>query len=111
MKTDMTYIEIDAVKNNINDFIKKLHVAAEDENDELTRSDESFFASIAKYIVFCKILEQSSFLKYASQFLENIISDSYYLILSLIRKEKRYVYVNERSIIENNIRIIMTGVL
>ncbi len=106
MKTDMTYIEIDAVKNNINDFIKKLHVAAEDENDELTRSDESFFTSIAKYIVFCKILEQSSFLKYASQFLENIISDSYYLILSLIRKEKRYVYVNERSIIENNIRMI-----
>lgn len=46
MKTDMTYIEIDAVKNNINDFIKKLHVAAEDENDELTRSDESFFTSI-----------------------------------------------------------------
>lgn len=102
----MTYNEIDLVKNNINDFLGKLHILAEAENDKLTRADESFFTSMAKYIIFCKYLEQSSFMKDAVRFLENVISDSYYLILSLIKKEKRYMYVNERSIIENNIRII-----
>mgnify|MGYP001114728918 CR=1 FL=1 len=106
MKTDMTYVEIDIVKNNINEFLKSLNVLAEKENCQLTRADESFFASVAKYIIFCKFLAQSSFLEDTSKFLENIISDSYYLILSLIKKEKRYMYVNERSIIENNIRMI-----
>lgn len=54
MKTDMTYVEIDIVKNNINEFLKSLNVLAEKENCQLTRADESFFASVAKYIIFCK---------------------------------------------------------
>ena len=106
MTTDMTYMEIDMVKNNINTFLEKLHTLTEKENDKLTRADESFFSSMAKYIIFCKFIEQSAFMKHNTQFLENVISDSYYLILSVIKKEKRYMYVNERSIIENNIRMI-----
>nr|DAD86129.1 MAG TPA: hypothetical protein [Siphoviridae sp. ctGyV19] len=106
MINDMTYIEIDILKNNIKEFIVKLGDVAEKENYRLTRADESFYSSIAKYIVFCKYLVQSSFLGDKYQFLDNIISDSYYLILSLIKKEKRYMYVNERSIIENNVRMI-----
>lgn len=106
MKTDMTYIEVDIVKENIKDFVKKLRDVSEIEGFKITQADEGFFAGIAKYIVFCKFLEQSSFLGEMTQFIDNIISDAYYLILSLLKTEKRYMYVNERSIIENNVRMI-----
>ncbi len=36
-----------------------------------------------------------------------MISDLYYFILSIIKREMRYMYVNERSIIENYMRAIM----
>lgn len=106
MKTDMTLIEIDMVKKNIQEFINRLCTLAEKESGKLTESDISFFVRIAKYIVFCKFLQKSLHFGNMTQFLDNIISDSYYLIISFIKKEKRYVFVNERSIIEHNIRMI-----
>lgn len=106
MKNDMTLIEIDMIKKNIKEFIEKLCVLAKDANGKLEESDKAFFTRIAKYIVFCKFLEKSLHFGNMTQFLDNIISDSYYLIISFIKKEKRYVFVNERSIIEHNIRMI-----
>lgn len=40
-------------------------------------------------------------------FYKVLISDLYYFILSIIKREMRYMYVNERSIIENYMRAIM----
>lgn len=106
MKTDMTFNEIDMVKKNIEEFVEKLCALAEKEGEKLSEGDICFFAKIAKYIVFCKFLQKSLHFGDMTQFLDNIISDSYYLIISFIKKEKRYVFVNERSIIEHNIRMI-----
>ncbi|MDD3186823.1 MAG: hypothetical protein PHT76_16205 [Anaerostipes sp.] len=105
MKKDITYREIECIRENIDDFINNLYKNFQSEID-ITKADESFYRRIAKYIIFCKMLKSSFDFKEIHIFLDNVISDSYYMILSIIKREKRYMYVNLRSIIENNIRMI-----
>ena len=104
MKEDMTYNEIDMVKANINLFVKTLLNFAERQNVSLSQSDINFFVVISKHIIFYKYMYQNNEI---GRFYKVLVSDCYYLIISVIRKEHRYMYVNERSIIENYLRLII----
>lgn len=66
--------------------------------------DNDFFCFLSKHIIFFKYLYNNNNDNY---FYKVIISDLYYLILSIIENNERYLYLNERSIIENYTRAIM----
>ena len=102
MKQEMTYSELDEIKNNIKDFIFEIENVSKKYNFDFKESDRSFFSFIAKHIIFMKYLHNKKDIYY-----NVLISDFYYLILSIIRSEIRYMYVNERSIIENYMRLVM----
>jgi len=104
MIDDMTTQEINKIKININDFILEIKKESQIINFDFCQSDRDFFSFIAKHIVYFKYLYMGGKYKY---FFEVLISDLYYLILSIIKNEKRYMYLNERSIIENYMRVIM----
>lgn len=104
MIIDMTYLEIKEIKSNIERFLDKIQKIAQIQQFEYARKDNDFFSFIAKHIIFFKYLYRGSQDTY---FYKVLISDLYYLILSVIKSEMRYMYVNERSIIENYMRAIM----
>src|SRR5699024_214265 len=59
---------------------------------------------ISKQIIFLKyMLSQKRY----NHVIKVLISDYYYLLLAIINKEERYVYLNERSIIEGYLRMIV----
>lgn len=104
---DFVLEETQLTKKNIKAFLQKLDALSREYNSAMTESDKNFFIRISKYIIYCKrlyiLFPDNDIRKY----LKNIISDAYYLILALIKREKRYIYVNERSLIENNIRMLI----
>ena len=104
MTMDMTYIEIKEIKSNIKQFLDEIQKFAEIKQFEVVQKDRDFFSFIAKHIVFFKYLYKGAQNTY---YYKVLISDLYYLILSIIEREMRYMYVNERSIIENYMRAIM----
>lgn len=104
MKMDMTYREIEGIKLNIKQFLDEIQKIAKLYQFEYSQQDRDFYSFIAKHIIFFKYLHQG---EKKSYFYKVLISDLYYLILSIIKHEKRYMYVNERSIIENYMRAIM----
>lgn len=108
MKKDLTYIIIDCEKTNIAEFIENLKTISRKKGMVLSQADCSFFALIAKHIIFYKYFYYSSLTEIEKGYIKTIISDLYYLVLSIMDKEKRYIYVNVRSIIENNIRLVTT---
>lgn len=101
MSKDMTYLEIESVKSSIDEFIKKISELAKSEDYNLEQNDKNFFVFISKHIIFFKYLYFGMNELY---FLKVIISDLYYYILSIVKRETRYMYLNERSIIENYTR-------
>lgn len=101
MNKDITYSEIESVKSSINEFIKKISEIAESEDYKLDQNDKEFFIFISKHIIFFKYLY---FGMNEIYFFKVIISDLYYYILSIVKRETRYMYLNERSIIENYTR-------
>lgn len=105
MKEDMTYNEIDLVKSNISLFTEFLKKFAESEGRILIQADIDFFSLLSKHIIFYKYMYIDDCP--LGHFYKVLISDCYYLILSIIRNEMRYIYVNERSIIENYARLII----
>lgn len=106
---DMTYQKIKEAKNSIEEFVCKIKSISIENNFDFTQYDRDFFSFISKHIIFFKCLFiWNGTNKY---FYKVLISDFYYFILSIIKTEKRYVYVNERSIIENYMRIIMKNSL
>lgn len=98
---DMTYSEIEYVKSNINNFVEMIAQISKAEDFEFKQCDKEFFVFIAKHIVFLKYLYNGMGRLY---FFKVIISDLYYYVLSIIKGEIRYMYLNERSIIENYTR-------
>ena len=104
MTMDMTYLEIKEIKSNIKQFLDEIQKFAEIKQFEVVQKDRDFFSFIAKHIVFFKYLYKGARNTY---YYKVLISDLYYLILSIIEREMRYMYVNERSIIENYMRAIM----
>lgn len=109
MKSDMTYVLVDYEKANVHNFLCRIDEYSKKENIILEDSDKNFFAMIAKHIIFLKYFVLSFEKRSKEKYVNIIISDLYFLVISLIKMEERYVYVNCRSIIENSIRMF-TGV-
>lgn len=105
MKSDMTYNLIDCEKLNLSNFVNKLNELSQRENIEFEESDKSFFSMIAKQIIFLKYFVLSLEKGVEIKYIKTIISDLYFLVMSIIKREQRYIYVNLRSIIENSIRM------
>lgn len=93
-----------SLKEIIKQFLDEIQRIAQNQQFEYTQKDHDFFSFIAKHIIFFKYLYKGAQGVY---FYKVLISDLYYLILSIIKCEMRYMYVNERSIIENYMRAIM----
>lgn len=105
MNLDITYSEIDRTKFNIELFINKLDdISLSIGNGNLSQQEKEFFIFISKHIIFFKYLYQGMGEVY---FFKVIISDLYYYILSILKNETRYIYLNQRSIIENYTRSIV----
>ena len=104
MYKDMTFQKINTIKSNIKEFSEELQREAFLKGFDFTENDKNFFSFIGKHIVFFKYLYCDN---RNMHFCRVLISDFYYFILSIINSEMRYMYVNERSIIENCLRMIM----
>lgn len=104
MIEDTIRAEISYLKSEVESLVEILKDIANEKNRVITNIDENFFAYIAKHIIFFKNLYLYSEKRYQYKVM---ISDLYFYMLSLVTNEVRYVYVNERSIIENYTRILM----
>lgn len=104
MSSDMTYSELKLIKSDINLFINRLSKISNEYNHYLTQSEKDFYIYISKHIIFFKHLYKGEENMY---FFKVIISDMYYYILSILKNETRYIYLNERSIIENYTRAVV----
>lgn len=104
MIDDMTYLKLKSTKENINMFISKLNEISLSLDHELNQEEKNFFTFISKHIIFFKYLYIGMGNMY---FFKAIISDMYYYILSVLKNEVRYMYLNERSIIENYTRAVV----
>lgn len=100
----MTYQEISNIKININEFLVEVQKISRQFGFKYLQFDNDFFSFIAKHVIFFKYLYVGQKNGY---FYKVLISDLYYLVLSILKNERRYMYVNERSIIENYMRVIM----
>lgn len=104
MSNDITFSELLLVKSSIKEFNNKLEEIAETLGHTLTQDERNFYVFISKHIILFKYLYNGMNDQY---FFKVMISDLYYFILSLLKGEARYVYLNERSIIENYTRAIV----
>lgn len=103
VKDDITYNEVDARKIEIEKFIEYIK-GMDFKHFSIEKYDEVFFIYISKHIMFFKYM---SFGTFNERYYKVLISDCYYFILAILKVEKRYMYLNERSIIENYIRLIV----
>ncbi|MFB8676932.1 hypothetical protein [Enterococcus gallinarum] len=107
MIIDLTYNEIKRVKNDLREFDNYLYSLAMKKGVDISENDISFFNFIGKRIIFFKYFKSGSSEKSLEHFCKVIISDLYNLLLSILDEKYRYVYLNERSIIENYCRLIL----
>lgn len=91
MIMDMTYLEIKEIKSNIKQFLDEIQRIAQNQQFEYTQKDHDFFSFIAKHIIFFKYLYKGA---QGIYFYKVLISDLYYLILSIIKCEMRYMYTS-----------------
>lgn len=103
MKDDITYNEVDARKLEIKSFIEDIR-KFDFNHFSIEKYDEEFLVYLSKHIMFFKYM---SFDMLNTRYYKVLISDCYYFILAILKCEKRYMYLNERSIIENYIRLIV----
>ena len=96
--------EINLVKFETNKFIKVICAYAEENEVEIQQTDTDFYRVLAKHILFFKYILTAY---PSSYFVQVIISDFYYYIISDLKNEARYSFLNERSIIENYLRMII----
>lgn len=101
---DMTYHEIAITKNDIREFLNLLEKVSSEQGNELQQIDIDFFSFLAKQIVFLKDIYSRG---RKVHMLAVLISDYYNYILSIVKNEHRYIYLNERSMIENYMRLIL----
>ena len=102
LKEDMTYNEVESCKVEIKKFIAEIN-AFEGYSLNIKPDDESFFIVISKHILFFKYLYMCDTNVF---YFRVLISDLYYYIESILKSDVRYMYLNERSIIENYTRLI-----
>ncbi|WP_317316092.1 hypothetical protein [Peptostreptococcus russellii] len=94
------------IKNAV-DFLTE-YVASNKKRD-LRESEINFIVFCLKQIVFLKLIRDCKFPEIKNENLKSTISDFFHIIVSLINNEVRYVYLNERSLIENYVRLILKG--
>lgn len=103
-KDDLIISQIDEIKKYIDRFIEELSSYSNETCiKSITKQEKDFFSFISKQIIFLKELYKI----YSSYEIKVLISDFYNYIVSIIKNEHRYIYVNERSIIENYTRLIV----
>ena len=101
MNDDMTYQETARIKSNIQSFVEKIKELSQEFDFDFQQLDGNFFSFIAKHIVFFKYLSEGDSSNFSYKVL---ISDFYYIILAIVKGEVRYMYVNERSIIDISVQ-------
>lgn len=99
----MDFEDLEIIKRDIKKLVEQLELNSRDKIT-LIDDEKNFFKFLAKHILFFKELYRFDKSKY---FLEVLISDIFSYIISIINGEKRYIFLNERSIIENYIRYLM----
>lgn len=104
MLSEETHIILEEYKKDILELMMILENISKEKKNIFEESDKNFFIFILKHILFFKELYNYDKTNY---FFRIIISDFYYYIMALINNELRYVYLNERSIIENYTRCIL----
>ena len=96
--------QINEIKKSISQFIDVLsEYAVSTGSNFLNQEQRDFFIYISKQILFLKDVYNC----YPDFKLKVLISDYYNYIVSIIRNENRYLYLNERSIIEGYTRYIV----
>lgn len=101
---ELIYSQINEIKKSISRFIDLLsEYASSNGLDALSEPEKIFFTFISKQILFFKYFNNC----YPDFKLKVLISDYYNYIVSIIRNENRYLYLNERSIIEGYTRLIV----
>lgn len=104
-RDELIIAQINDIKKVIFDFNKELiEYSNKIGNHRLSQNELSFFSFISKQIVFLKNI----FIYEHNYKIKVLISDYYNYIVSIIKNECRYMYVNERSIIENYTRWIVS---
>lgn len=101
----MKFIEITNIKQELDDLLKSINDYKIEVyfGTELEQGDIEFYRFIGKQIIFFKKI----LVAYPnSYFVKVLISDYYSLIINDVKKESRYYYLNQRSIIENYLRMI-----
>ena len=102
MNCNLTKSLLNSTKLELETFIIKLIEL--DNNKMLSKqSTKDFISFLAKKLIFLKYIHQEE----PDYHLAILISDFFFLILSIIKNEIRYMYLNERSMIENFTRYIM----
>ncbi|WP_028592437.1 hypothetical protein [Paenibacillus massiliensis] len=101
----MKYVGIEICKEEINTLIQYLENYSIKHNkgtfDQITKE---FYRLVSKQIIFFKFMLEAYPKTYA---IKVIISDFLSLILNDLKSETRYYYLNQRSVIENYLRMIL----
>lgn len=101
---ELTLSQINEIKKSIARFMNVLsEYMSSNHLGYINQSDENFFIFISKQIIFLKELNKC----YPDFKVKVLISDYYNFIVSIIKNETRYLYLNERSIIEGYTRLII----
>ena len=103
MNDSLILTELLNVKSEIKNFIDELYKFANNTNFNLKNEDEAFFRFISKRIIFFKYILYNK----NTYSCKVLISDFFNLIISILENKERYIYLNERSIIEHYIRLIL----
>ena len=106
MMYDLTYSEIQLIKDEISEFIKELKKYSLRGGVNLTENEISYFTFITKRIIFLEYII-NNYRDSFSNYYKTIMSDYFNMIVAIIDRKKRYIYFSERSIIENYIRIVL----
>lgn len=101
----MNYVDVKIRKDEINNLIEYIeNYTLNSKGSSIDNRTKEFYRVISKQIIFFKYI-LNAFPK--SYFIKVIISDFFSLILNDIKLETRYYYLNQRSIIENYMRMIL----
>ncbi len=105
LRDELIISQINEIKKSISSFSNELYEYSKQVgNHQLSENELNFFSFISKQIVFLKNVYEIE----RNYKIKVLISDYYNYIVSIIKNEHRYMYVNERSIIENYTRWIVS---
>lgn len=101
----MKYVGIEICKNEINDLNEYLENYSMSQYGKfLDQKTREFYRFISKQIIFFKYVLRAYSKTYS---IKVVISDFLSLILNDLKSEQRYYYLNQRSIIESYMRLIL----